>query len=341
MVGIKEKNISKILIVGFGSIGERHLRVARSLFPDAQIALLRRSKSEKVPQFADLCFNSISDAMLFSAQIAVICNPATEHIKIGSILINNQTNLLIEKPISSSASGVVDLLNKADRRGVKIAIGYNLRFNKSLNKFKELIESGIAGEILSVRVEIGQYLPSWRPGKDYRNSVSSQQKLGGGVLNELSHEIDYIQWIFGQIKSVQAEIGRFGNLEIDVEDTAILILKIIKKNDNREILVSVNMDFIRHDSSRTCVAIGEKGTLKWDAMSGTVQFYPEGGRDIQEIYRETTPNDESYLAEWKSFVKNIERNDTPECDGYSALSVVKVIEAAKDSSCTGKKVYIN
>lgn len=341
MLNNKKKILNKILIVGFGSIGERHLRVARGVFPAAEIALLRRKRSDSIPNFADICITSVEEAIRFSPQISVICNPATEHIKIGSILIKNKSNLLIEKPISASTEGVVGLLDEADKLGLKIAVGYNLRFNKSLNKFKEIIESGIAGKIITVRAEIGQYLPGWRPGRDYRRCVSAQQKLGGGVLNELSHEIDYIQWIFGEIKSVQAELGKFSKLELDVEDVANLIFKLNNKQDQREIIVSLSMDFVRQDTTRACQAICEHGTLKWDAIEGSVKFYQQNNHEIKELYRETTPNDESYLAEWVSFKRSIEYNEKPICDGYSAFSVLKVIESAKNSSKYGKRIDIN
>ena len=103
---------------------------------------------------------------------------------------------------------------------------YNLRYNRSLNFFKNSFQTGILGDLHSVRCEVGHYLPYWRTNTDYRKSVSAQKILGGGVLLELSHEIDYLIWIFGSISKVNAFLTRHSSLEIDVEDTAYLRLEL-------------------------------------------------------------------------------------------------------------------
>ena len=98
-----------------------------------------------------------------------------------------------------------------------LAIGYNLRFLSSLQKFKSILDDKIIGDVWSVRSEVGQFLPSWRPNSDYRKGVSAQYALGGGVLLELSHDIDYLRWIFGEVAWVQAVLAQQSDLEIDVE----------------------------------------------------------------------------------------------------------------------------
>jgi predicted dehydrogenase len=103
-------------------------------------------------------------------------------------------------------------------------VGYNLRFMKSLKKFREILKKNTIGKILSIRSEVGSYLPSWRPDSDYKKSVSAIKKLGGGVLLELSHDIDYLVWLFGNVKWVSSTIHRQSNLKIDTEDTAHITL---------------------------------------------------------------------------------------------------------------------
>ena len=112
---------------------------------------------------------------------------------------------------------------------------------------------------MSVRCEISHYLPSWRPECDYRQGVSGRGELSGGALLELSHEIDYLRWIFGEAVWVNATLSRQSRLEIDVEDTAHLVIGFAPDNGGRQLIASVNMDFIRHDNTRLCIAIGEKG----------------------------------------------------------------------------------
>ena len=137
--------------------------------------------------------------------------------------------------------------------------GYNLRFSPSLMYFNELIKKNIVGQILSVRCEVGQYLPEWRPNKDYRKTVSANFHLGGGVLLELSHEIDYLRWIFGEVDWVRATLAQQSSLVFDVEDSAHLTLGFLPNENGRQLIGTLNLDFIRHDQTRACIAIGEKG----------------------------------------------------------------------------------
>ena len=99
----------------------------------------------------------------------------------------------------------------------KIGVAYNLRYLPSAKKVKHIISERVLGRLTNVHIECGQYLPDWRPGTDYRLGVSAQKKLGGGALLELSHELDYLLWIFGSIRSVVAKLETTGTLDIDVD----------------------------------------------------------------------------------------------------------------------------
>lgn len=176
------------------------------------------------------------------------------------------SHLLIEKPLSHAATGVQALLQRVCEQNLLLQVGYNLRFLPSLEKFRELIHDGAIGRVLSVRCEIGQYLPSWRQDSDYRLGVSARQELGGGVLLELSHELDYLRWIFGEVAWVSAWIGQRSALEIDVEDTAYLTLGFEPDDSGRALVATVNLDFIRHDTTRLCTAIGKQGSLRWNSL---------------------------------------------------------------------------
>ena len=197
------KLISRILIVGLGSAGTRHLRLARELFPDSQIKVLQHRTQSTIPQFSDGCFLTMVEAIQFAPQIAIIANPSTFHVNVAQELAQAEIHLLIEKPLSSSLEGVARLIETCKDRKSILMIGYNLRFSPSLQHFRKLLGEGIISSLLSVRCEVGQYLPSWRPESDYRQGVSAKKELGGGALLELSHEIDYIQWIFGKINNLE------------------------------------------------------------------------------------------------------------------------------------------
>ena len=184
--------INRILIVGLGSIGKRHLRLARSLLPNSDIRILRHKASSEVSEFSNGCFYSLKEAIAFAPQIAVIASPAPFHIPTAQALAENGIHLLIEKPLSDSLYGVTHLLATCKNKGTVLLTGFNLRFLPSLQRFRDLLCEGVIGKTFSFRCEIGQYLPSWRPKCDYRKGVSGRRELGGGALLELSHEIDYL-----------------------------------------------------------------------------------------------------------------------------------------------------
>jgi len=330
--------IDRILIVGLGSIGKRHLRIARELVPNADIRILRHRVTSEVPQYSDGCFSSIEEAVAFTPQIAIIANPASFHVPIAQPLAEIGVHLLIEKPLSDSLDGVAQLIETCRNQDAVLLTGYNLRFLPSIQRFRDLLEGCIVGKILSVRCEIGQYLPSWRPGSDYRDGVSARQELGGGVLLELSHEIDYLRWIFGEVTWVKASLSRQSNLEISVEDSAHLVVGFAPSVDNYQLIGMVNLDFIRHDTTRECVAIGERGSLRWNGLTGEVSVYEAGAKGWRMLFNPPQLHDESYIAEWQNLLACVTEGKKPLISGVDGLKVLQIIEAVRKSAISGGQI---
>ena len=222
-----------------------------------------------------------------------------------------------------------------------LLVGYNLRFLRALQRFRELIDAGRVGPILSVRAEVGQYLPSWRLQADYRTSVSAVAALGGGVLFELSHELDYLRWIFGDVTWVSAILLRQSALEIDVEDTVHMTLGFAPREGRTPLVATLNLDFVRHDTTRYCVAVGEKGSLRWDAIAGTVSLLEQGGSGWQTLVSEPQKRDDSMLGEWDHFLQCISTRTQPLVTGADGLAIIQLIEAARRSSSNGAIVHLN
>jgi len=345
MIRIIEKQwtwyvINRVLIVGLGSIGKRHLRLARELLPAADIRVLRHQPTNEIPEYANGCLFTVEDAMAFLPNIAVIASPAPFHIATAQALADAGVHLLIEKPLSDVLNGVTKLLNTSKRQATILMIGYNLRFLPSLQRFRELIGESVIGKILSVRCEIGQYLPSWRPGSDYRQGVTANLVLGGGALLELSHEIDYLHWIFGEVEWVTSTLSRQSGLEIDVEDTAHLIMGFAPQVAGHQLIATLNLDLIRHDTTRVCVAIGENGSLRWDGLTGEVMVYRAGEEAWCELYCHQHIRDDSYQAEWQHFLSCVTENKTPLISGEDGLKVLEIIEAARSAASLGKRIAI-
>ncbi|BHH82680.1 Gfo/Idh/MocA family protein [Desulforhopalus sp. 52FAK] len=331
--------MSRFLVVGYGSIGKRHIRNIKELFPDSKVTVLRRSACSSVQNNhmqtdVDLFATNLDDALADPPQIAIIAGPAPFHIEIAIKLAHVGVHLLIEKPLSDDLDGADELLRVCKEKKVALMVGYNLRFLDSLQKLKFILDNGEIGDIISVRCEVGQYLPGWRPDMDYRESVSAQRKLGGGVLLELSHEIDFLIWFFGDVLEVTASISTQSQLDIDVEDTAHLILRFKRQYRRDNLIVSLNMDFVRQDTTRQCSVIGERGTLRWDGIQNKLELFTLDSGGWQEVCVDNSDRNITYQRELMQFVEHTKSADSSEfwATGQSGKKVLEVIEGARRSA---------
>lgn len=333
--------LKRVLIVGLGSIGTRHARLVREVAPGVEVIALRHQDYEgPLPVGIDHSVSSLAAALKLAPQAAVIATPASYHLDVALPLASAGVHLLVEKPISNTTHGVSELIDVCRARGVTLMTGYNLRFFPSLQRFREFLQEKRVGSVLSIRAEVGQFLPSWRPDSDYRETVSAKAALGGGVLLELSHEIDYLRWLFGEIEWVSAIQRKQSGLEIDVEDTAHLILGFAHEPAAEPVIAALSMDFIRHDTTRTCTVIGETGSLRWNVLTGTVEILEQGGSSWKTLFADASQRDDSYLAEWRHFLACTAGGAPPIISGHDGLAVLRVVEAARHSSATGSVVHI-
>lgn len=331
----------RLLIVGLGSIGQRHARIARRLFPTAMIAGLRhRHSDDATPDGIDDVFSTVGDAIAFAPQAAVIASPASAHLLLATQLADAGIPMLIEKPIAASAAGVHGVLDACRARGIPLLTGYNLRFLPSLAYFRSRVLDGVAGTVLSVRAEVGQYLPDWRPETDYRRAVSARAELGGGVLLELSHEFDYLRWIFGDASWVSAVTARTSTLDIDVEDTAFVTIGFQDPAASGGVLASVALDFVRRDTTRMCTVIGSETSLRWNGIRQTVERFAAGTGTWEEEFAAPVDRDSTYEAEWRQFADCVLHGAVPLVDGRDGLAAVAMADAARESAASQRRVSV-
>lgn len=328
----------RFLVVGIGSIGARHLRNLRALFPDAQIAVLRREASAPgLVAGADHVFRELDQAIAFAPDAAVIAGPAPWHVPVAISLAQAGVHLFIEKPIAIDCESACTLVEMCRAHALVLAVGYDLRFDPVLAEFRNLVQTGVVGDVYSVRSEVGQYLPDWRPGTDYRQGVSARAELGGGVLLELSHEFDYLQWIFGMPTRVMALGGRSGQLEIDVEDIAEVLLDYGSNGP----WVSVHLDMLQRQPIRRCRVVGTRGTIVWDGVAGHIELAVGGGALSKCFKRDALSNgNQAYLDEIKNFVASMEGQEVPKCPGEDAVKALSLALAGRQSIAQGSAVFI-
>lgn len=329
----------RYLIVSLGSIGRRHLRNLRSLRGEATIAVWRQhSTVVEIPEGADQQFTTLAEALAFKPHAAIIAGPATTHLPVAMALAAAGIPLLVEKPIADHPDGLEALLALCRERRLTLMTGYNLRFLPSLRETKRLLDDGAIGPVLAARVEVGQYLPDWRPTNDYRQAVSARRELGGGALLELSHELDYIYWLFGLPARVTARGGRYSRLEIDVED----MVELLFEYDAPARIVNVHLDMVQRAPVRRARFIGEDGTLLWDGITDRIECYrAEDARwEVLDQFALADRN-RMYLDELSHFLHCLEYAEVPLIDGEQGRDVLTMAAAARESMVLGRCLEVS
>ena len=329
----------RAVICGFGSIGRRHAANLRQLVPDAEITVWRQHARETdVSDLPDDRVNvvySLEDALAANPQIALICNPAPFHVATAQHFADAGAHIFMEKPLSDSLVGVGRLLETCAGGGPVLFMAYPLRFDHALIAMRDAIAAGSIGELVSISATVSQYLPDWRPEIDYRNSVSARKELGGGVLLELSHELDYVQWIMGRVSSVSARVAKLSELEIDVEDTADLEVEFESGATG-----TVHLDMVERNRSRSCVVTGTEGVVEWDGLSRVSRMKPSGSKEWQQLSSRASDRNDVYLDELEHFLGCATGDEKVAVTGDEGRSVLALILAARNSADLGESVTL-
>ena len=329
-----EKNI---LLIGLGSIGTRHLTNLLALGYRKISVVTRRGEVEKG---FDQCkfYMSIGDACSDQKfNTAIIATPTSNHIRdLLEILENNIQNIYLEKPISHSINDIEKVGEKLTLSGANLFVGYDLHFDPGLLLIKEYIDAKKIGKVVSFIAEVGQYLPDWRPGTDYRKSMSAHKSQGGGVMLDLVHEFDYINWLVGPIKSIGGKNGKISNLDIDTEDVSVNIME-----TTSGALGTLHLDYLQSEMSRKCKVIGDKGVIIWDYSKSVVKFMSHEDRVwLTHDFRDYKRNDR-FVDIMKTFLASSKENsDSRLVDFHDAVKSIELVELAKESDINDRMVSL-
>ncbi|HVM94273.1 MAG TPA: aminotransferase class III-fold pyridoxal phosphate-dependent enzyme [Terriglobales bacterium] len=328
----------KAMVVGCGSIGRRHVRNLKALgigqfaFCDKNPEALKQCNEDVKGEL----FTGYREALRsYKPDFVLICTPPVYHVDEALAALQAGAHVFIEKPLSHESAGVDVLLAEARRHNRNVQVGYNLRFHPGLQILKELIESGKIGRVLWLNVEAGQYLPDWRPWQNYRDSYSARHDLGGGIILDGSHELDYICWLLGWPTEVSCRAEHLSSLELDVEDSAWIYLTF---PDRRR--AELHLDFVQRSYTRTCKVVGESGTALWDFTSQEVRWFSAGEPGWKSIPYKFEVND-MYVTEMSHFLGSLGSGTGPLVDLEQGRDVIRVVEAAKKSSVEGLPQRLN
>lgn len=339
--------MKKVLLVGFGSIGRRHLKNTRELLPGADIMVYRQYTKNKSdpPEGANSIVYSLEEAIAFRPNAVIISSPAHEHISNALVFLREGAHLFIEKPLSINLMSCNELITAIREKSVFAMVGYVLRFQPIVKFLEKIIREEKIGIVHKAFVEVGQYLPDWRPSSDYRKSVSAQESLGGGVLLELSHEIDYATWFFGFPDEIYCSSERLSGLEIDVEDSATVVMN-YRASDKKRVIV--NLDFLQRAANMSVRVIGSEGTLQADLIKETATITKKSGEILDLNPPRLTMGNEMYLRQFDFFFSkvfsdySVRFEESRDCDQYvsieRAAKILELIDISKKSNREGKRL---
>lgn len=295
----------KALIFGFGSIGAKHANLFRVRNEISDILFFSNRKNKKFTST-----NSIADTLKFNPDYILICSETHHHYKHIKLIEKNFRNkiVLVEKPLFHKEI-------KINLRNNKYYVGYNLRFHPVIKFLKDKIKKK---ETFSVSIFCNSFLPRWRKNIDYLNSYSSSKRKGGGVLLDLSHEIDYLQWLFGKISMIEyKKIKKISNLKIKSEDTAQIVGKI--KNIN----FYLNLTYFSRFEERRIVIDSKKETMIGDLINyNTIVI----NNKKKSIIKFKNKKDQTYIDQHLSLLNQRFKNL---CNIHDAKNIMSLIEKLK------------
>jgi predicted dehydrogenase len=324
----------RALVAGAGSIGRRHARNLSTLGVAVAVAdpdeTARATASE---EFGVETYTSIEDGLNTAPDFVVVCAPNRFHVEIATAGAKAGCHLFVEKPLSHTLDSLSELTAAVTANELTTLVGCNMRFVPELRKIRELLDDSVVGPVRAARVEGGSYLPDWYPDKDYRDAYSARADLGGGVILDYIHEINYSRWLFGEFETVSAMTGQVSHLDIETNDVAGILAR---RSDG--MVCEFHLDYVQREPSRSCHIVGDEGTIRWSWTDGTLEWsLADNQRRSFERPDDWEVND-MYVDEMKHFLDCVVAGTHTTCPISCGRHDLELALAARESSETGSHV---
>lgn len=344
----------RLLVAGLGGIGQRHVRNLRALLgADAEIDAFRvRGETttlsdrltvvpgENVVERYDIrVFHDLNEALDQGPDAVLVCNPSSLHVPVATEAARRGSAVFVEKPLSNSEDGVRELIELVDQRKLVGLVGYQMRFHPVLLRAEGMLTAGSLGQITSVRIQVGEYLPAWHGYEDYRRMYAARSELGGGVILSQIHELDYAYWFFGLPARVFALGGHLSKLAVDVEDTASILMEC--DVDGVRVPVHVQMDFVQRPPSRSCEIVGDSGRMIINLVDPSLSVFDSEGEIVERFAPEGFQRNDLFLDEMRHFLACLAGREKPRVSLRDASHSLRMALAAKRSIESGAVIELS
>ncbi len=335
----------KFLVVGLGGIGQRHVRNLRTLYGDNIELLAFRTRglgrvltdrleveqgTDVVEKYGIRAFSDLDEALDQRPDAALICNPTSLHVPTATEAAERGCHLFLEKPVAASMEGVDELLKIVREKKLTTLVGYQLRYHPAIRNVLKWVAAGRIGRILSVRAEVGEYLPGWHKYEDYRESYAALESLGGGVILTQIHEFDILYALFGKLPHKLVTFGgKLSPLEVGVEDIASTLMEFEK--DGLRVPVHLHQDYIQRPASRNAQILGESGKIRLDLTQTLAELYDFEGSIVEKVHLVDFQRNVMFLDLMKDFVEAVSGKSRPMVDLEQGVQSLKMALSARES----------
>ena len=343
----------RALIIGLGSIGQRHVRNLRAILgDDVEIIAYRVRRLKHVvtakleadmnrnveEEFSISAYSNMDDALAKEPDVAFVCNPNSMHVPLASACVQAGCDVFIEKPLSDSLEGVDDLIAAAGKHQRIAMVGYQMRFHPCLRKLAVILKEGTLGRLLTVRATIGEHIAKWHPYEDYRQAYAARASLGGGVVLSQIHECDYLYSLFGLPRRIFAIGGQWSHLEIDVEDSASTLMEY--EISGRRLPIHLHQDYLQWPPSRQCEVIGDLGRAVMDLREARLTVWENGDVSPKVHSFEEFERNQLFVDEMTHFLDCVKTRRRPTVDLQEGLGSLRMALAIRASIASGQLITL-
>ena len=314
-----------VVIIGTGSIALKHASIINELYPDLDITLYNYrkrvfSKQKKIHKKILSLFKNIIDEHLeilpySNRSFVIVASPSSHHIEHALLFAKKKFHILCEKPLTNKTSQLNNLIKVLNQNNLSSHVGYNMRFLESLAFLKNIIDKKIFGNILSSNISVLTNFTKWRPNKPYKKTSTALRSLGGGVVNELSHEIDYMNYIFGQPNFQKSVIHKSKKLSLDVYDKCNARFLYPKYK------VDVSLDMLSSIEKRICYIKFEKANVLLNFKTNIMHILKIKGENTTYFFKKDMSD--TYVDQIKYFMKKIKNKIINKTDISSYIKLTK------------------
>lgn len=341
-----------VLFAGLGGVGQRHLRNLRALLGDAVDVSAYRVRRERYAIGDDLqlaggagveerygvrVHHDLGEALDARPDVVFVTNPTSHHVDVARAAAHRGCHLFVEKPLSHDLQGVDDVVETTAEHGRVGLVAYQLRWHPAFERLRRWLDDGAIGRVLSVRAEVGEYLPGFHPYEDYRRMYASRRALGGGVTLTQIHEIDLLYALFGTPGRVFSMGGKVSDLEVDVEDVACSLMEL--RVDGRPLFAELHQDYFARPRSRSLTLIGDRGRIEWNLAAGCVVRHDVGG-SVEAYDHSTFPRNELFVRELTHFLACVRGEAEPLVTLRDGAETVRIALALLESQASGREVLL-